>query len=110
MEVMKEDFINTARAKGLSEGGVFIKHALRNALLPTVTVAGMYLGLMFSGAILTETIFSWPGIGRLMFEATINRDFPVLMGSFVIVSIAVIIATLITDLVYALLDPRIRYD
>ncbi|MFC1804199.1 ABC transporter permease [Thermoproteota archaeon] len=110
IEVMNEDFITTARAKGMDEWSVFIKHALRNALLPTVTVAGMYFGLMFSGAILTETIFSWPGIGRLMFEATINRDFPVLMGIFLIVSITVLLATLLTDIVYAILDPRITYE
>lgn len=110
IEVMRENFITTARAKGLDESAIFIKHALRNALLPTITVAGMYLGLMFSGAILTETIFSWPGVGRLMFEATINRDFPVLMGIFLMVSVAVVIATLITDIVYAILDPRITYE
>ena len=110
IEVMKEDFVTTAKAKGLKESAVFYKHILRNAILPTVTIAGMYLGLMFSGAILTETIFSWPGIGRLMFEATINRDFPVLMGTFLMVSVAVILATLITDISYAILDPRITYD
>jgi len=108
IEVMKEDYITTARAKGLDERRVFINHALRNALLPTVTVAGMFLGQMFSGAILTETIFSYPGVGRLMIEATFNRDFPVLMGIFLMVSIAVVLASLITDLVYAILDPRIR--
>lgn len=108
IEVMKEDYITTARAKGLSEGGVFVKHALRNALLPTVTVAGMFLGSMFSGAILTETIFSYPGVGRLVIEATFNRDFPVLMGIFIMVSVAVVFASLITDIVYAILDPRIR--
>jgi peptide/nickel transport system permease protein len=108
IEVMNEDYITTARAKGLDEGGVFIHHALRNALLPTVTVAGMFLGLMFSGAILTETIFSYPGVGRLMIEATFNRDFPVLMGIFLMVSVAVVFASLITDIAYAMLDPRIR--
>lgn len=110
IEVMKEDFVITAKAKGLKENTIFMKHILRNALLPTVTMAGLYLGLMFSGAILTETIFSWPGIGRLMYEATVNRDFPVLMGIFLMVSITTIISTLITDIIYAILDPRITYE
>lgn len=109
LEVMREDYIVTAKAKGLSEQQIFVKHALRNALLPTISIIGLYIGLMFSGAILTESIFTWPGIGRLMLESTMSRDFPVLMGIFLMVSICVIIATLITDIIYAIVDPRIRY-
>ena len=98
----------TARSKGLSENTVLFKHALRNALLPVVTVMSMNLGIMFGGAVLTETVFAWPGVGRLMYESIFARDYPVIMGTFVIVSIMVITINLLTDIVYSVLDPRVR--
>ena len=110
LEVVRKDFVTTARSKGLTEQVVVLKHMLRNALIPVVTLIGMSLGMMFAGSVLTETVFSWPGIGRLTYDSIFNRDYPVLMGIFIFVSMAIVIATLITDLVYCLLDPRIRYD
>jgi peptide/nickel transport system permease protein len=109
IEIAREDFIMTARAKGLDEQAVYFKHALRNALLPTVTMAGLYLGLTLTGAVLTETVFSWPGIGRLMYEAVMSRDYPLLMGIFIFSAFLVVIASLLTDIVYAMLDPRVNY-
>lgn len=109
LEVLDQDFIRTARAKGLRESQVLRTHALRNALLPVVTVVGGRVGFMFAGAVLTETVFAWPGIGRLMMAAILNRDFPILMGLFLLISVAVLIVNLLTDLAYAFLDPRIRY-
>lgn len=108
-EIVQEDYITTARAIGYSEGKVYFRHALRNALLPTVTVAGLSLSSVFAGALLTETVFAWPGLGRLMYEAVSQRDFPVLMGGFLITSILVVIGTLITDILYVYLDPRVSY-
>ena len=109
IEVSHEDFITTARCKGLDEKTVFFKHALRNALLPTVTMAGMYLGLALTGAVLTETVFGWPGVGRLMYEAIFSRDYPLLMGIFVVSAVAVLVVSLITDIINAFLDPRVAY-
>jgi peptide/nickel transport system permease protein len=108
VDVLHEDFIRTARAKGLRERAVFLRHALRNALLPLVTVVGANVGLLLMGSVLTETVFGWPGLGRLIYEALYGRDYPVLMGVFLFVSIAVVLANLATDLLYARLDPRIR--
>lgn len=108
-EVMKEDFIVTARAKGLTERVVFFRHALRNALLPTVTLAGLSLGTSLTGAVLTESIFGYPGMGRLMYESIFFRDYPTLMGIFIIVSICVIVTMLVVDIVYSFLDPRVAY-
>ncbi len=108
-EVDREDYITTARAIGFPEGVVYFKHALRNALLPTVTVAGLSLSALFGGALLTETVFGWPGLGRLMYDAVINRDFPVLMGGFFFTSILVVVGSLLTDLLYTALDPRVTY-
>jgi ABC-type dipeptide/oligopeptide/nickel transport system permease component len=110
LEVLRKDFVTTARSKGLAEQVVVLKHMLRNALIPVVTLIGMSLGMMFAGSVLTETVFSWPGLGRLTYDSIFNRDYPVLMGIFIFVSVAIIIANLLTDLVYCLLDPRIRYD
>jgi peptide/nickel transport system permease protein len=109
IEISREDFMITARAKGLDENVIYFKHALRNALLPTVTMAGLYLGLTLTGAVLTETVFSWPGIGRLMYEAVLSRDYPLLMGIFIFSSFLVVAASLLTDLAYAILDPRVSY-
>jgi len=109
LEELGKDYIVTAWAKGASERAVIYGHALGNALLPLVTMAGMSIPFLLTGAVVTETVFSWPGLGRLMFEGIFMRDYPVLMGLFIIVSIATVAANLLTDIVYALLDPRIRY-
>jgi peptide/nickel transport system permease protein len=108
-EIMQEDFIRTARAKGLRERRVVLGHALRNALLPVVTALGSQIGVLLTGAALTETIFAWPGLGRLLLDATLARDYPVLMALFLLVTVTAIVANLLTDLVYILLDPRMRY-
>lgn len=109
LEIFTKDFIVTARAKGLDETTVTYRHALRNAILPVVTVVGLQYGSMFAGAVMTETVFAWPGMGRLMYESIFSRDYPVLMGLFVVISINVIFTSLIIDLVYAFLNPRVRY-
>ncbi|HJW48088.1 MAG TPA: ABC transporter permease [Candidatus Limnocylindria bacterium] len=110
IEIMREDFITTARAIGYSENVVFFRHALRNALLPAVTVAGLSLSFVFAGALLTETVFGWPGMGRLMYEGVLKRDYPVLMGVFLVTSALVLIVGIVTDLIYAALDPRVSYE
>lgn len=110
IEVMREDYITTARAAGIKERTIFFKHALRNALLPTITVAGLNLSYMFTGLLMTETVFSWPGLGRLMYEGLMMRDYPLCMGIFIIVSVMVVVISLIIDIVYAFLDPRIAYQ
>ena len=108
IEVMSQDYIRTARAKGLSERAVLYKHALRNALIPLVTITGLNFGFLLAGAVLTETVFAWPGLGRLMYDSIYARDYPVLMGMFVVISMMVIAVNLVTDIVYSVLDPRIR--
>jgi peptide/nickel transport system permease protein len=108
LEVLSQDFITTARIKGLYERTVLFRHALRNALLPIVTVVGMNAGHMISGALFAETVYAWPGVGRLLYEAIGLRDYPLIMGVFVIVSISVVTFNLITDILCAFLDPRIR--
>ncbi len=109
-EVLKEDYITTARAKGLPERVVVYKHALRNALLPLVTVLGMDFAFVLAGTVLIETVFAWPGMGRLMFDAIAARDYPVLTGIFTVVTAMVIVVNILTDLVYAWIDPRVVYD
>jgi len=109
LEVLGQEYIKVARAKGLSENTVLIKHALRNALLPVVTVIGLEFRALIAGAVLTETVFAWPGLGRLTFDAINARDYPLLMGMFIFISVLVAVGNLITDLLYATLDPRIRY-
>jgi peptide/nickel transport system permease protein len=109
IDTMREDFITTARAIGLTENQVFMRHALRNALLPSVTVAGLTLGFVVTGAILTETVFSYPGIGMLVWNAIANRDYPVMLGVFLFASITVVIASFLTDILYAVLDPRVTF-
>jgi peptide/nickel transport system permease protein len=109
LDVLTQDYIVTARAKGLSERRVLVKHAMRNALLPTVTAVAISLGFIVSGATLTETVFSWNGVGRLIYDAMMMRDYPVLQGAFLIISISVILANYVADIVYGILDPRIRY-
>ena len=110
IDVLSQDYVRTARAKGLRERDVVFKHGFRNARLPVVTVIGLNLGFVFSGAVLTETVFSWPGMGRLMIQAIFERDYPLLMGDFLITAVLVIVANIVTDLSYAYLDPRITYD
>ena len=108
-EELTKDYVRTARAKGLSSARVTNRHALRNALLPVVTVVGNDIGTLFSGAVLTEIIFAWPGLGRLLYDATLNRDYPLLMGIFLLVGASVIVANIVTDVAYTFLDPRVKY-
>lgn len=108
LEVLHRDFITFARAKGLSDSRVSYRHALPNALLPVITVIGLQFGFLLSGAVLTETVFAWPGLGRLMIEAVGRRDSPILLGMFIVTSVLVVLANLITDLVYVVINPRIR--
>jgi len=108
-EALAEEYISVARAKGLAERTVLWRHALRNALLPIVTVTGGHISVVLTGATLTETIFAWPGLGRLLLDAALKRDYPLLMAIFLLVSVTVIVVNLITDLVYTLLDPRVRF-
>jgi len=110
LEVLDQNYIVTARGKGLSERLVFYRHALRNGLLPTVTMLGLFVGSILSGAILTETVFSWPGLGSLTFDSISRRDYPVVLALFFIFSILTILSNLITDIVYGILDPQITYD
>jgi peptide/nickel transport system permease protein len=107
-EALAEDYITTARAKGVGELAV-IRHAFRNAMLPVVTVLALYLGQAMAGAVLTETVYSWPGLGRLMYDAINSRDYPLVLGLFWFISLMVIIANLLADVAYALVDPRVRY-
>lgn len=109
LEVLGEDYIRTARAKGLSRIRVIVVHALRNALLPVVTVIGLQVGIMLAGAILTETIFSWPGLGRWLIDALQRRDYPVVQGGVLLVAIMIILVNLIVDLLYGIVNPRIRH-
>ncbi len=110
VDVLSEDYIRTARAKGANENKVLWKHAVKNALIPTVTMAGLLIGRMVSGAVLTETIFSYPGVGRMIYEAVGQQDYPILQGAFLILALSVIIMNIITDLLYAFLDPRVKLD
>jgi len=108
LEVLGSDYIRTARAKGLSERLVVYKHALRNALMPIVTIAGLQFGNLVSGAVLVETVFSWPGLGTLAFDSILGRDYPTLLGVLFFSSVLVIVANLLTDLTYRWIDPRLR--
>ena len=110
LEVLRQDYILAARASGLSERTVVYKHALRNALIPVVTYVGLYFGGILAGAPITETVFNWPGVGRLFVEATTKLDFPVIMGITVFITIMTLIANLITDITYGYIDPRIRLE
>ena len=109
LEAMGQDYIRTAMAKGLTERAVVFKHALKNALIPVVTYIGIDLGVLMSGAILTETVFSWPGVGREIYLAVMQRDWPVVMGGVIVIVLIVMFINLLVDISYALLDPRIRY-
>ena len=102
------DYIRTAWAKGLSERVVVMRHALRNALIPVITVIGLQFGSLLGGAVITEAIFAWPGLGTLTVEALTARDYPVLQGVFLLLSVSVVLANLAADMVYGVLDPRVR--
>ena len=108
LDVLGADFIRTARAKGLADRVVLYKHALRNALLPVVTVLGLQFGNVMAGAILVETVFNWPGLGRLAFESVLRRDYPTILGVLLFASIVVVVMNQVTDMVYRLIDPRIN--
>jgi peptide/nickel transport system permease protein len=109
LEVMRSDFIRTARAKGLSMFWVVYKHSLKNAVIPVLTIIGLQTGLLLGGAILTETIFSWPGIGRYIYEAINYRDYPVIQSGILIIALLFVLINLVVDLLYAAIDPRIKY-
>jgi dipeptide transport system permease protein len=109
LEVLSEDYVRTARAKGLSPARVIGVHALRNALLPVVTVIGLSVSSLMAGAVLTETIFSWPGVGHWLIDSIGRRDYPALQGGVLLISAVVVLVNLMVDLVYGVIDPRIRH-
>jgi peptide/nickel transport system permease protein len=109
LEVMSQDYIRTARSKGLPESVVFRRHALRNIAVPIVTVLAVDFGALVGGAVVTETVFAWPGVGRLMIQAIGQRDFPIIQAGAFVLAIGVVLANLLADLAYALLDPRVRF-
>ena len=110
LEVLGQDFVRTARAKGAGRTGVLIRHALRNALLPIVTTIGLQFGILLGGAVLTESVFAWPGVGRLLLDSISSRDYPVVQGVVLLLSVSFIAINLLTDLIYAYVDPLIRYS
>ncbi|HKK09060.1 MAG TPA: ABC transporter permease [Gemmatimonadota bacterium] len=109
LEVIRQDYIRTARAKGLSERQVILRHALRNALLPVVSLLGLYLPLLFGGTVVIEVVFSWPGMGRLLYDSILARDYPVVMAATFLFGALVVAGNLVSDLLYAVVDPRVRY-
>ena len=110
LEVLGQDYIRTARAKGLIERAVVLRHGLKNALVPIVTVIGVQAGYLLGGAVLTETVFAWPGVGTLMVQGILARDFPLVQGAVLVVALTFVLVNLVVDLLYAWLDPRIRYE
>ena len=110
LEVLSQDYVRTARAKGLKERSVVLQHALKNALLPIITVVGLQVGRLLTGAILTETIFAWPGIGLWAFESILARDYPIVQGVTLFIALIFVTANLTVDILYAAADPRIRFD
>ena len=110
LEVFHQDYIRTARAKGVIERLVIFKHAMRNALVPVVTIVGLQFGALLGGAILTETVFAWPGMGRLIVEAIFARDYPLVQGGVLLAAAAFVLVNLVVDLLYSFIDPRIRYN
>jgi peptide/nickel transport system permease protein len=110
IEELSSDYVRTARAKGLSESGVLFRHAFRNALIPILTILGLQFGTLLAGTIVTETIFSWPGIGRLAVQAIEARDYPLLQGCILLIAVSYVLVNLLTDVVYALVDPRVRFE
>ena len=110
LDTLGQDYVRTARAKGVGEGGVVLRHGLKNALIPIVTVVGVQAGYLLGGAVLTETVFAWPGVGTLMVQGILARDFPLVQGCVLVVALAFALINLGVDLLYAWLDPRIRYE
>jgi peptide/nickel transport system permease protein len=110
LETLGQDFVRTARAKGVAESGVLLRHGLKNALIPIVTVVGVQAGYLLGGAVLTETVFAWPGVGTLMVQGILARDFPLVQGCVLVLALAFAVINLAVDLLYAWLDPRIRYE
>ncbi len=110
LEVLSQDYIRTARAKGLKEITVILRHGFRNALIPVVTIMGLQFGTLLGGAVVTETIFAWPGIGRLAIQSIFNRDYPVVQATVFLAAVAFVAVNFVVDLFYAVLDPRIRYE
>ncbi len=110
LDVLQEDYVRTARAKGLGRGLVLFRHALKNASLPVVTIIGLQMGTLLAGAVLTETIFSWPGIGRWVYDGILGRDYPIVQGGTLVIALVFVGVNFFVDIMYALLDPRIRYD
>lgn len=110
LDVLHEDYIRTAHAKGLKERVVIARHALRNALIPLVTLAGLSIPNILGGAVLTETVFQWPGMGMLSVAAVKQRDYPMIMGIALLIAVAVLTGNLLADILYAVVDPRIRYE
>jgi len=108
LEELSSDYVRTARAKGLSTGAVLFRHAFRNALIPIITILGLQFGTLLAGTIVTETIFSWPGIGRLTVQAISSRDYPLLQGCILVIAVSYVVVNLLTDLLYSLIDPRVR--
>jgi peptide/nickel transport system permease protein len=110
LEALGQDFVRTARAKGVAEAGVLLRHGLKNALIPIVTVVGVQAGYLLGGAVFTETVFAWPGVGTLMVQGILARDFPLVQGCVLVVALAFAVINLAVDLLYVWLDPRIRYE
>ena len=110
LEVMNNDYIRTAHAKGLAQRVVVFKHGLRNALLPIITMVGIQFGAMLGGAIVTETVFAWPGLGRLIINAISQRDFPIIQGGVLMMAVIFTVINLLVDISYAVVNPKIRYD
>jgi peptide/nickel transport system permease protein len=110
LEQIRQDYVRTARAKGLSERKVVFKHAMRNALIPVITLLGLYLPFLMAGAVLIETVFAWPGMGRTIVTAIFQRDYPVVLATAFVISVMVIVGNLIADVLYSVVDPRIRVE
>jgi peptide/nickel transport system permease protein len=110
ISVLHEEYIRTARSKGLGEARVLYIHALRNGLLPAVTVFMLNAGFLVSGATVVETVFSYPGLGRLLYEAVLRRDYPLMQGAFLMITLSVLLANILADLLYARIDPRVRHS
>ncbi len=110
LEVLNEDYVRTARAKGLQETVVVLKHALKNSLIPVVTVMGLQFGYLLGGAVITETVFAWPGIGRLVVDAILARDFPVVQGTVLVIALGFVLVNLVVDVLYGYLNPRVRFE
>ena len=110
LEVLQADYIRTARAKGLRSQAVLVRHALRNALLPVVTIAGLQVGFLLGGAVIVETVFSWPGVGRLIVDAISNRDYPIVQAGVTLLASVLLLSNLVVDLLYVVIDPRIHYE